>query len=110
MAHVEGQIQAGVCGFVTNIQAHCADGRNVSLCLASDCQNVTKLAEALPDEIDAYAELGAGYRGVIHQTVQTALRGCCAGCVVPAGVFKAMQVAAGLNLPHTVSMEFHRVD
>jgi hypothetical protein len=53
MARVEGQIQAGVCGFVTSIQAHCADGQNVSLCLASDCQNVTKLAEALPEEIDA---------------------------------------------------------
>ncbi|MFW5857735.1 MAG: DUF6951 family protein, partial [Planctomycetota bacterium] len=24
---------------------------------------------------------------------------CCPGCVVPAGVFKAMQVAAGLALP-----------
>ncbi|MFN2352102.1 MAG: hypothetical protein ABR497_09170, partial [Kiritimatiellia bacterium] len=27
------------------------------------------------------------------------LKGCCAGCAVPVGVFKAMQVAAGLALP-----------
>jgi hypothetical protein len=110
MPRIEGQIQAGVCGFTTRIDADCADGQMVCITLASDCENVQKLAAALPPQIDAYGELRAGYDGVIHSTVRTAVRACCAGCVVPAGVFKAMQVAAGLNLPQTVSMEFRRCD
>jgi len=36
--------------------------------------------------------------------VRETLKGCCAGCAVPAGLFKAMQVAAGLALPQDITI------
>jgi len=37
--------------------------------------------------------------------VRAVLKGCCSGCAVPCGIFKAMQVAAGLALPAPASIE-----
>jgi hypothetical protein len=39
--------------------------------------------------------------------VRASLSGCCAGCAVPVGIFKAMQAAAGVALPRdvTITME-----
>ena len=36
--------------------------------------------------------------------VRANLHGCCAGCAVPVGLFKAMQVAAGLALPKDIEI------
>jgi len=36
--------------------------------------------------------------------VQAVLTGCCAGCAVPVGLFKAMQVAAGLALAKDIAI------
>ncbi len=41
---------------------------------------------------------------VVMATVRENLKGCCAGCAVPVGIFKSMQVAAGLALPKTVTV------
>ena len=49
--------------------------------------------------MDAYQEIGDGFDGAVHTAVRESLRGCCSGCVVPSGVFKAMQVAARVALP-----------
>jgi hypothetical protein len=37
--------------------------------------------------------------------VKETLTGCCAGCAVPVGLFKAMQVAAGLALPKDITIK-----
>jgi uncharacterized 2Fe-2S/4Fe-4S cluster protein (DUF4445 family) len=44
---------------------------------------------------------------VLLRTARDVLTGCCAGCAVPVGLFKTMQVAAGLALPKdiTINME-----
>ena len=97
-------IKAGVCGFVTAVVAASDDMQNVRFTIDSDCENIRKLAVGLPT-VDAYAEVGAGFDGIILTTAHATLRGCCAGCVVPCGIFKAMQVAAGLALPAPVSIE-----
>jgi hypothetical protein len=57
--------------------------------------------------IDSYQEIGAGYHGVIFSTIREKLQGCCAGCVVPPGIFKTMQVSASLALPQnpTITIE-----
>ena len=39
------------------------------------------------------------------KAVYSNLKGCCAGCAVPSGIFKSMQVAASLALPQSVSMD-----
>ena len=54
--------------------------------------------------VDDYAKIGAGSDGVILTTARESLKGCCAACAVPVGVFKAMQVAVGVALPKDVTI------
>jgi hypothetical protein len=96
-------IKAGVCGFTTRVTAESDDSQNVTFGIEKDCENIKKLADALP-VVDGYAEIGAGFEGEIHRAVQCTLKGCCSGCAVPAGIFKSMQVAAGLALPAPVAI------
>ena len=49
-----------------------------------------------------------GGDGDIHQAVRSTLKGCCSGCAVPVGIFKAMQVAAGLALPAPLSIHIEK--
>lgn len=107
MSEVRGTISAGVCGFVTEVVGRSEDGQHVVLTITSDCEHVRALAARMP-ELDAYAEIGAGHDGVLLGLVRGELRGCCSGCVVPAGLFKAMQVTAGLALPQQINMQFSR--
>jgi len=37
-------------------------------------------------------------------------KGCCEACIVPAGICKAIQVAAGLALPRDVLMKIVKED
>jgi len=97
------KIHAGMCGLVTTVTAMSEDGQHV----AFRVENVCKLAEHL-GPVDAYAETGAGFEGVVHSAVREHVKGCCTGCVLPPGVFKAMQVAAGPALPQTASIELEK--
>jgi hypothetical protein len=101
---VRTTVRAGICGFITTIVANSDDMQNVTFQIESDCGNIQELAEDFP-AIDGYSEIGGGFDGVINQTVRGALKGCCSGCVVPCGIFKSMQVAAGLALPAAASIE-----
>ena len=105
MSTVKGTIHGGVCGFVTEVTATSEDNQHVKFTVTSPCEKIQGLAGRLP-EVDAYAEIGAGFEGQVHQAVRASLQGCCSGCIVPVGVFKAMQIAAGLALPQAVTAEF----
>jgi len=100
------EIDAGVCGFKTQAKASGEDDQHVVFEVASDCENIRRLAAALKERepVDAYQEISPAAEGALMQVVRATLRGCCAGCAVPAGLFKAMQVAAGLALPKDVSI------
>jgi hypothetical protein len=110
MSAVVGTIKAGVCGFVTEVTATSEDQQHVCLQVESTCDNINGLSGALPPELDAYAELGSGFDGQLWTTIRSCLKGCCSGCVVPAGLFKAMQIAAGLALPRAAGIEFEKPD
>ena len=101
---VRTTIQAGICGFTTTITAISDDMQNVTFEIESDCENIRRLAEGLP-QVDGYSEIGAGFEGAIHVAVRATLKGCCSGCIVPCGIFKSMQVAAGLALPAPASID-----
>lgn len=105
---VEATITAGVCGFTTRVAALSEDGQQVTLEITSDCATVRSLADAMPP-LDAYTEIGAGHSGNLMSVVRNHMQGCCSGCVVPAGLFKAMQVSAGLALPRPASIEFRKI-
>ncbi len=99
-------IDAGVCGFKTSAKASSEDSQHVTFEVTSDCENIRRLVVALKDRepLDAYQEISPAAESVLMLCVRATLRGCCAGCVVPAGLFKAMQVATGLALPKDISI------
>ncbi len=101
-------IHAAVCGFVTEATANSPDQQHVEFCVTSSCEKIQGLAACLPT-VNTYAEVGAGFEGEFHRVIRAGLGGCCSGCAVPMGLFKAMQIAAGLALPASVSMEFERM-
>ena len=100
-------IDSGICGFQTSIQAASEDGQFVCLQVTSSCEKVQGCGQAIMAQgaIDAYAEIGSGADGVVLRTARQHLTGCCAGCVVPVGLFKAVQVAGGVALPRDVTIQ-----
>ena len=102
-------IYAGVCGFVTKVRAESDDDFLVGLAIESDCEKVRTLASELAGmaPVSALEEVQRGHRGVLLGTASRHCRGCCAACVAPDGVFKAMQVAAGLALPVEARIELN---
>ena len=101
-------INAGVCGFHTTITARSDDMQMVTLELESECEKIRGLAEALTTPIDAYQEIGDGSDGVVLSAARAHLKGCCAGCAVPSGIFKSVQVAGGVALPAPISITIER--
>jgi len=107
---IHTSINAGICGFQTTVAARSEDMQMVKLEIASGCEKIRRLAEALTVPIDAYQEIGDGSEGVVLTAGRTHLTGCCAGCVVPSGIFKSVQVAGGVALPASVSFTVERVE
>jgi hypothetical protein len=82
----------------------------VTLEIESECEKIRGLAEAFTIPIDAYQEIGDGSDGVVLKACRAHLKGCCAGCAVPSGIFKSVQVAGGVALPAPVSYTVERVE
>ena len=97
-------IEAGVCGFETKAQAASDDDQHVTFNIETTCEKIALLIELINRNgpIDAFLEISSSDQSVILQIAEAALTGCCAGCVVPAGLFKALQVSAGLALPKDI--------
>lgn len=104
--HAKVVIDAGVCGFQTVAQVVSADDQNVTFEVCSDCEKIDQLGKLLQENgpIDVYREIDPRGESVLLRMSRSTLSGCCAGCAVPVGLFKAMQVAAGLALPKDVAI------
>jgi hypothetical protein len=100
-------VDAGVCGFHSAVHASSEDGMFVEFEVQSDCDKIRGLGEALVARgpINAYEEISPVGDSVVMATVRECLKGCCAGCAVPVGMFKSMQVAAGLALPKDIKIQ-----
>ena len=98
------EIDAGICGFRTRASVASEDQQNVLLDVTSDCEKIGGLAAELraTGAIDAYQEISPEGQSILLQAAGRRLQGCCSGCAVPVGLFKAMQVAAGLALPKDI--------
>jgi len=101
------EIDAGICGFRTTACVNSEDNQNVTFDIDTNCEKITRLAQNLGEKghIDAYQEISPGGPAVIMTAAEENLTGCCAGCAVPAGLFKAMQVAADLALPKDITIK-----
>lgn len=107
---VTAKIDAGICGFHTQALTSSDDGQNVQLEILSDCEKISTLGTKLKAHglIDAWQEISPAAESVILQLARRQLTGCCAGCAVPVGIFKAMQVTAGLALPKDISIQIDK--
>src|SRR3989339_168736 len=104
------EIDAGICGLHTTAHVNSEDSQNVTFDIKTNCDKIAKLAKAIGEKglIDAYQEISPNGPAVIMTTVREILTGCCAGCAVPVGLFKAMQVAAGLALPKDITIKLDK--
>ena len=105
--NVRARIAAGVCGFETSVEAQCSDGMSVSLSIESMSPKVRELATALC-ELNAFEEV---LRRPLVETTPARLaaqHGLHASCLVPTGVLKVVEAAAGLALPATSTIAVAR--
>lgn len=104
MARVE--VFSGVCGFSTVIKAMKDNNQHVALEIESDCEDVQKLGMIL-QEVAPFQEIN--FRGEGPRTLQVAKETLPhPACPVPAGIIKAVEVAAGLALPADATIKVSR--
>ena len=110
---VEVKIDPGICNFPVTISATSDDGVHVDLELVTECESMLHLVKLIHEitPIDAYQELGSKESLILKEARSILVtKGCCEACVVPAGVCKAIHVAANLALPRDVSMKIVKKD
>ena len=100
-------VDAGICGFQSDLTATSADDQHVDFDVISECEKVRAFAGLLKKggSVDAFQEISPASESVVLSAARQTLKGCCAACAAPVGVFKAMQVAAGLALPKDIVIE-----
>lgn len=102
----KAHIKAGVCGNVADIVVVCPGRRQLStLEISSGCKTIQALAEKV-QQVDGMHEIKYGFEGVIFSEARKLIKACCAGCIVPAGIFKAVQVANDLALAKNAEISF----
>jgi len=106
----KAEIDAGICGFKTIAIVTCDDDQHVNIEIHSGCEKVRTMAASLKDKgpVDAYQEISPAAESIVLGVAREMLNGCCAACAAPVGVFKAMQVAAGLALPKDISIKISK--
>lgn len=98
-------IDPGVCGFLAEVIAT-MDGEMCSLEISCDCEPVQEMAKDLA-QVDPMAEIGFHGDGPLTlKMFHKHLPHPC--CPVPAGIIKAVEVAAGLALPKDASITISR--
>jgi hypothetical protein len=106
---IRAEVNAGVCGLASLVEAGSPDGQRVVVRIESDCPRVQALAGELAD-LDAFEEL---LRLPLAQTTPARLadkHGLHPTCPVPVAVLKAAEAAAGLALPCDCSVKLTRVE
>ncbi len=101
----KAKIHAGACGFTTAVNA-AMNGKACQLSIESDCKAIKKLAAELT-EVEPFKEISS--RRQVPKTLEMGLKHCThAACPVPAGIIKAVEIEAGLNLPVDVTIKLSK--
>ena len=112
---VRAEVNAGVCGLSSLIEARSPDGMQVIVSIESDCPRVQAVAAHWADReggatLDAFQEL---LRVPMVETTPARLaaeNGLHPTCPVPVALLKAAEAAAGLALPCDCSIKLSRLD
>lgn len=101
------EIDSGICGFTTTVEAR-MEGDECVLQIESGCPGIRKVAEEIT-RVDPFREIT--FRGEGPAVLQAAARHCKhPACPVPAGIIKAVEVAAGLALPKDAAIRVRATD
>ena len=100
------RIEPGVCGLITTVTAESEDQQEVTIMVASGCESVRKMMEALGDTFDTY-ELCLTKPGVgpLYEYASENFPGH-ASCPVIAGIIKCAEAECKLALKRDVSIQF----
>jgi hypothetical protein len=97
-------VRAGVCGQETTIQTEKISQTKVNISLVTTCEHLQALAEELQD-IDFGSEVVCPINeSLIYASASKDV--CRNSCIVPAAILKAMEVAGGIFLPGSSTIEF----
>ena len=105
------KISPGICGFDTLVEAKPdeKDPYHIRLTIQSDCEAVRRLAAHLT-EVDAFQEISF-HNGRGPRTLACSVEYLDhAACPVPAGIIKAIEVAAGLALPRDAIIKVSKTE
>ncbi|MCF8107635.1 MAG: hypothetical protein K9J81_01440 [Desulfohalobiaceae bacterium] len=102
----KGTVHAGICGFVTVIEAQSTDSGAVDLKISSDCPNIQKVADELL-EIEPYDEIFKRV-GATRTVEVMSKHSPHPACPVTCGILKTIEVAAGLALPQEAGLRIER--
>ena len=101
----KAEIFAGICGFNTTVET-AMDGSQCDISIESDCKSIQKLAESLK-HVNPFEEIS--FRGQGPTTLRVAEKYCAhTACPVPAGIIKAIEIAAGLALPADATIKLSK--
>ena len=98
------EINAGICGFMTNVQAEAQSKYQCKINIESQCKHVQNLAEKLA-EVNAMDELYKKGKSQILAAAQETLPHLT--CPAPIGILRAVEVCTGLALPKDVTIKFN---
>jgi len=104
------EINAGICGLTTMVHAEKTDGYNAMFRLESQCPNWQKVNDLLGgQEMDLMTELFKNrqtgeFDSILLETFLQTIPHI--SCPVISGIFKALEVSAGLALPRDAAICF----
>jgi hypothetical protein len=106
MVHVE--VDAGICGFKTDVQVSSDDNQKAHVKIQSGCTDIMALAEELKD-IDCFAEV---FSKLGTSPLYLAAQKHCkhAACPVPMAILKGLEVECGLALPKDVKVKITKME
>jgi len=96
-------VSVGACGFECAITVEALPGGRLKVDVQCDCEHVKEFAGEV-SQLDECAALGPWGTNVIHQAAARSIPH--AGCVVPCGVAKCVEVVAGAALPVNAELKF----
>lgn len=100
------KVEAGVCGFVTEVEALLDDSQKVTLNIESDCPHVMALAGEYPESegmMEVFLPFG---ESPLFKAAKNTLKH--SACPVPTAIMKAIEVSCGLALPRDVAMKVEK--
>ncbi|MFC2009119.1 DUF6951 family protein [Chloroflexota bacterium] len=97
------EVDGGICGYVSAVRARRSSPSTVHVDVESDCSMVMACTESL-NELQARDALNPRREGWVHKLMFKHIRH--AGCPVPTGVAKAVEVEMGAALPADAYIRF----